>query len=119
MRVSHNGVIYKRRESNVGRCETNSKFFGTSRRQYTQSRLVLFSAVIESIQERMEFLNDMESLGMGKKYRPIIQQEIAQKIRLIESMEKQMPDEVREKISEFKYEKPPPKPFPMGELDEN
>ncbi|XP_032689044.1 UPF0193 protein EVG1 homolog [Odontomachus brunneus] len=75
--------------------------------------------VIESIQERMEFLNDMESLGMGKKYRPIIQQEIAQKIRLIESMEKQMPDEAREKILGFKYEKPPPKPFPMGDLDEN
>lgn len=78
-----------------------------------------FCAVIDSIQERMAFLNDMESLGMGKKYQPIIQQEIAQKIRLIESMEKRMPEEMRKKISELKYERPPPKPFPTGEMEKN
>lgn len=75
--------------------------------------------MIQGIRERMDFLNDMESLGMGKKYRPIMQQEIAQKIRLIESLDKRAPDELRNEIREFMYEKPSPKPFPLGELDEN
>lgn len=110
-------------ESNVENCEPISKLLGMNRRQHPLLCSVLFSAVIESIKERMEFLNDMESLGMGNKYRPIIQQEIAQKIRLIESMEKQMPEEIRKEIrkeiSELKYEKPSPKPFPQEDLDEN
>ncbi|XP_014472357.1 PREDICTED: UPF0193 protein EVG1 homolog [Dinoponera quadriceps] len=75
--------------------------------------------LVEAIQERMDFLNDMESLGMEKKYQPIIQQEIAQKIRLLELMDKQMPEETRKKIAGFKYKKPPPKPFPMEDLDES
>ncbi|XP_067213149.1 UPF0193 protein EVG1 homolog [Linepithema humile] len=75
--------------------------------------------LIQGIRERMDFLHDMENLGLGKKYRPIMQQEIAQKIRLIESLDKQMSDEVRKEIREFKYERPSPKPFPLGELEEN
>lgn len=67
----------------------------------------------------MDFLHDMENLGLGKRYRPIMQQEIAQKIRLIEALDKQMSDEVRKEIREFKYERPSPKPFPLGELEEN
>ncbi|EFN81978.1 UPF0193 protein EVG1 isoform X1 [Harpegnathos saltator] len=74
--------------------------------------------LMAAIRERVEFLKDMEGLGMEKQYRPIIQQEIAQKIRLIEKMSKLMPEETRQKMAEFKYERPPPKPFPMGDLDD-
>ncbi|XP_043679500.1 UPF0193 protein EVG1 isoform X1 [Vespula pensylvanica] len=78
-----------------------------------------FEYIIEGIRERMEFLNDMECLGMGKKYRPIIQQEIAQKIRLMESIDMKRSVEVRKELQKFKEERPPPKPFPLGDLDEN
>ncbi|KAK2577128.1 hypothetical protein KPH14_003290 [Odynerus spinipes] len=78
-----------------------------------------FEHIIEGIRERMEFLNDMECLGMGKKYRPIIQQEIAQKIRLMESIDKERSSDVRKELDKFKQERPPPKPFPLGDLDES
>lgn len=78
-----------------------------------------FEHIIEGIRERMEFLNDMECLGMGKKYRPIIQQEIAQKIRLMEMMDKERSTEVRKELQKFKHEQPPPKPYPLGDLDES
>ncbi|XP_031775439.1 UPF0193 protein EVG1 [Apis florea] len=73
--------------------------------------------LIRGIQERMEFLSDMECLGMGKKYRPIIQQEVAHKLRLIESIDKQKCKEIQKEMKEF--EKALPKPFPLGQLDEN
>ncbi|OAD52657.1 UPF0193 protein EVG1 like protein [Eufriesea mexicana] len=73
--------------------------------------------LVRGIKERMEFLNDMECLGMDKKYRPIIQQEVAHKLRLIESVDKQRSKEIRKDIR--KLEKPLPKPFPLGQLDEN
>ncbi|XP_034176387.1 UPF0193 protein EVG1 [Osmia lignaria lignaria] len=73
--------------------------------------------LVRGIQERMEFLSDMESLGMGKKYRPMIQQEIAQKLRLIESVDKEKSKEIRKEIREL--DKPLPKPFPLGQLDDN
>lgn len=67
----------------------------------------------------MDFLREMESLGMEKKYRPIIQQEIAQKIRLIESLDSQTSDELRKEICEFKHETPSPKLFPLTEPGQN
>ncbi|XP_053981787.1 UPF0193 protein EVG1-like [Hylaeus anthracinus] len=73
--------------------------------------------LVRGIQERMEFLNDMECLGMEKKYRPIIQQEIAHKLRLIESLDKQKSKEVRKEMKCL--EKSLPKPLPLGQLDEN
>ncbi|XP_039306810.1 UPF0193 protein EVG1 homolog [Solenopsis invicta] len=73
----------------------------------------------QGIRERMDFLRDMESLGMEKKYRPIIQQEIAQKIRLIESLDSQTCDELRKEICEHKYERLSPKLFPLTEPGEN
>ncbi|XP_047367465.1 UPF0193 protein EVG1-like [Vespa velutina] len=78
-----------------------------------------FEYIIKGIRERMEFLNDMECLGMGKKYRSIIQQEIAQKFRLMESIDKERSTEIRKELQKFKEERPPPKPFPLGDLDEN
>lgn len=82
-------------------------------------KLRLFFIVTQGIRERMDFLRDMESLGMGKKYRPIIQQEIAQKIRLIESLDSQTSDELRKEICALKYERPSPKLFPLTEPGEN
>ncbi|KAI4494106.1 hypothetical protein M0802_009260 [Mischocyttarus mexicanus] len=75
--------------------------------------------IIEGIRERIEFLNDMECLGLGKKYRPIIQQEIAQKIRFINTIDKEKSTEVLKELEKFKLERPPPKPFPLGDLDES
>ncbi|XP_014228757.1 UPF0193 protein EVG1 [Trichogramma pretiosum] len=77
-----------------------------------------FKDVVRGIQERIEFLHDMECLGLGKKYRPIMHQEIAQKIRLIESMDKDRSRQVSQELEQFKIERPPPKPFPLGDLDE-
>ncbi|KZC13817.1 UPF0193 protein EVG1 like protein [Dufourea novaeangliae] len=73
--------------------------------------------LVRGIKERMEFLSDMECLGMEKKYRPIIHQEIAHKLRLIESIDKQKSKNIRKEIRDF--EKPLPKPLPLGELDGN
>jgi hypothetical protein len=60
----------------------------------------------------------MECLGLGKKYKPIIHQEIAQKIRQLESIDKSKSSEVNKEIEQFKSDRPSPKPFPLGELDE-
>lgn len=66
----------------------------------------------------MEFLNDMENLGLGKKYRPIIQQEIGQKIRMIESLDSRKSAEIKIEVGGIKHhERSSPKPYPMGELD--
>ncbi|KAG5324385.1 EVG1 protein, partial [Acromyrmex heyeri] len=73
----------------------------------------------QGIRERMDFLHDMESLGMGKKYRPIIQQEIAQKIRLMESLDNQTSDQLRKEFYEVKDERPSSKLFPLTEPGQN
>ncbi|XP_011498305.1 PREDICTED: UPF0193 protein EVG1 [Ceratosolen solmsi marchali] len=73
--------------------------------------------IVQGIQERIEFLQDMECLGLGKKYKSIMHQEIAQKIRELETMEKSKSLEISKELEKFKYEHPPPKPFPLGELD--
>ena len=78
----------------------------------------IFHKVIQGIRERIEFLHDMECLGLGKKYKPIIHQEISQKIRLIESMDKDRSAELDKELEQFKVERPPPKPFPLGDIDE-
>ncbi|XP_076632791.1 UPF0193 protein EVG1 [Colletes latitarsis] len=73
--------------------------------------------LVRGIQERMEFLSDMKCLGMEKKYRPIIQQEIAHKLRLLESLDKQKTKEIRKEMKSL--EKPLPKPLSIEQLDEN
>lgn len=69
----------------------------------------------------MDFLRDMENLGMGNKYRTIIEREITQKIKLIESLDKSTSNELRKEICGFGFgeRKSSPKPFPLGELEEN
>ncbi|KAJ8678591.1 hypothetical protein QAD02_014378 [Eretmocerus hayati] len=77
-----------------------------------------FKDLVQGIRERIQFLHDMESLGLGKKYKPIIHQEIAQKVRLIEALDKNRSSEVNKEIEKLKVERPLPKPFPLGDLDE-
>ena len=48
-----------------------------------------FDEVLNDIEERRQFLKEMEDLGQGKQYRPIIQTEISQKIRELELIDKQ------------------------------
>ncbi|XP_066582747.1 UPF0193 protein EVG1 homolog [Prorops nasuta] len=74
--------------------------------------------LIGGIRERLEFLKDMESLGLGKKYQPIIQQEIAHKIRMIEAVSnKNVPEDIEKELSTLKYERPMAKPYPLGDLE--
>lgn len=75
--------------------------------------------MVKAIEERMEFMNEMESLGQGKKYRPIIQQEIAQKLRLIETIDKKRSTEIagRLQAQQFRNGRGTPKPLPLGEID--
>lgn len=39
--------------------------------------------VVQEINDREQFLNDMESIGQGEKYRQIIQTEISQVIYIL------------------------------------
>ncbi len=45
--------------------------------------------VVHEVNERVQFLKDMEALGQGHKYYPIIQQEIAAKVREMERIDKE------------------------------
>ncbi|XP_033211877.1 UPF0193 protein EVG1 homolog [Belonocnema kinseyi] len=81
-------------------------------RPRTPDEKEVFQELVEGIRERIEFLNDMEALGRGKKYRPIIQQEIAQKLRLIENR----PTGLEKELAKLKNERPTPKPYPLGDL---
>ncbi|XP_076222607.1 UPF0193 protein EVG1 [Nomia melanderi] len=92
-----------------------SKVFHRVKREPCPQNIDPIDDLVRGIQERMEFLSDMECLGMGKKYRSIIHQEIAHKIRLIESIDKQKSKEIRREIRELG--KPLPKPLPLGDLD--
>lgn len=47
-----------------------------------------FISVLNEIQERAEWLNEMEGLGEGKKYKQLILNEIAERLRLIKEYEK-------------------------------
>uniref|UniRef100_A0A3Q1J9S3 Uncharacterized protein n=1 Tax=Anabas testudineus TaxID=64144 RepID=A0A3Q1J9S3_ANATE len=53
------------------------------------STLICFSfVVLDEIEERRQFLADMASLGQEKKYINIINTEISQKIRELETLDK-------------------------------
>ncbi|KAK3907951.1 UPF0193 protein EVG1 [Frankliniella fusca] len=48
-----------------------------------------FDELVHEVNERVQFLKDMEALGQGHKYYPIIQQEIAAKVREMERIDKE------------------------------
>ncbi|NXV70652.1 EVG1 protein, partial [Atlantisia rogersi] len=55
-----------------------------------------FEELVNEVQERKEFLAEMEALGQGKKYRRIILTEISQKMREMEIIDKKKSEEMRE-----------------------
>lgn len=77
----------------------------------------MFIAVVKAIEDRINFINEMENMGQGKKYRPIIEQEIAQKLRLLETIDKHKSEDIEKVVDQFKQDRSTPKPFPIGELD--
>ncbi|XP_040516591.1 UPF0193 protein EVG1 isoform X1 [Gallus gallus] len=64
-----------------------------------------FEELVNEVQERREFLAEMEALGQGKKYQRIISTEISQKIREMEIIDKKRSEEVKEIMT---------KDFPSG-----
>ncbi|NXF33294.1 EVG1 protein, partial [Nyctibius bracteatus] len=55
-----------------------------------------FEELVNEIQERREFLAEMEALGQGKKYQSIVLTEISQKMREMEIIDKKRSEEIRE-----------------------
>ncbi|OXB77512.1 UNVERIFIED_CONTAM: hypothetical protein H355_015804 [Colinus virginianus] len=64
-----------------------------------------FEELLKEVQERREFLAEMEALGQGKKYQRIIFSEISQKMREMEIIDKKRSEEVKEIMT---------KDFPSG-----
>ncbi|NXF86543.1 EVG1 protein, partial [Eubucco bourcierii] len=54
-----------------------------------------FEELVNEVQERREFLAEMEALGQGKKYQSIVLTEISQKIREMETIDKKRSEEIR------------------------
>ncbi|XP_045690748.1 UPF0193 protein EVG1 isoform X2 [Phyllostomus hastatus] len=57
-----------------------------------------FEELVKEIQERKEFLADMEALGQGRQYRGIILAEISQKLREMEDIDHQRSAQLREAL---------------------
>ncbi|NWS55394.1 EVG1 protein, partial [Chunga burmeisteri] len=55
-----------------------------------------FEELVNEVQERREFLAEMEALGQGKNYRRIVLTEISQKMREMEIIDKKRSEEIRE-----------------------
>ncbi|NXI53862.1 EVG1 protein, partial [Chloroceryle aenea] len=58
-----------------------------------------FEELVNEVQERREFLAEMEALGHGKKYQSIILTEISQKMREMEIIDKKRSEEMRETMT--------------------
>ncbi|NWS68235.1 EVG1 protein, partial [Crotophaga sulcirostris] len=54
-----------------------------------------FEELVNEVQERKEFLAEMEALGQGKKYRSIVLTEISQKMREMEIIDKKRSEAMR------------------------
>ncbi|XP_014819435.1 PREDICTED: UPF0193 protein EVG1 isoform X2 [Calidris pugnax] len=64
-----------------------------------------FEELVNEVQERKEFLAEMEALGQGKKYQSIVLTEISQKMREMELIDKKRSEEMRDIVT---------KDFPSG-----
>nr|KAF6493899.1 hypothetical protein HJG63_001824 [Rousettus aegyptiacus] len=58
-----------------------------------------FEELVKEIQERKEFLADMEALGQGRQYRGIILAEISQKVREMEDIDHKRSEELRKALA--------------------
>lgn len=54
---------------------------------------------MEQITERADWLTEMESLGEGKQYRPMIKSQIADRLREIKSLEKRLSKGSNDKLT--------------------
>ncbi|XP_067005620.1 UPF0193 protein EVG1 homolog [Anabrus simplex] len=61
-----------------------------------------FEELVGEVRERIEFLLDMRNLGQEKKYRPIIQQEIAAKVRQMEAIDKERCAQLKDLVEQYK-----------------
>ncbi|XP_069087443.1 UPF0193 protein EVG1 isoform X2 [Pleurodeles waltl] len=57
-----------------------------------------FDELVNEIQERRQFLDEMEALGQGKKYRSIVETEISQKLREMEIIDQQRSRDLKNKL---------------------
>uniref|UniRef100_A0ABI8A6H5 Uncharacterized protein n=1 Tax=Felis catus TaxID=9685 RepID=A0ABI8A6H5_FELCA len=58
-----------------------------------------FEELVKEIQDRKEFLADMEALGQGRQYRGIILAEISQKLREMEDIDHKRSEELRKALA--------------------
>ncbi|XP_008589243.1 PREDICTED: UPF0193 protein EVG1 [Galeopterus variegatus] len=58
-----------------------------------------FDELVKEIQERKEFLADMEALGQGRQYRGIVLTEISQKLREMEDIDHKRSEELRKALA--------------------
>ncbi|XP_027623171.1 UPF0193 protein EVG1 isoform X1 [Tupaia chinensis] len=58
-----------------------------------------FDELVKEIQERKEFLADMEALGQGRQYRGLILAEISQKLREMEDIDHKRSEELRKALA--------------------
>ncbi|XP_032913364.1 UPF0193 protein EVG1 isoform X3 [Catharus ustulatus] len=72
---------------------------------YTREKFKPQPTLVNEIQERREFLAEMEALGQGKKYQGIILTEISQKLHEMETIDKKRSEEMRNIMT---------KAFPVG-----
>ncbi|KAM3914741.1 UPF0193 protein EVG1 [Leptodactylus fuscus] len=62
-----------------------------------------FDELVAEIQERWDFLEEMEALGRGKQYSNIINTEISQKLREMEIIDKRRSSELREALQRSEH----------------
>jgi hypothetical protein len=57
--------------------------------KYKKCLIEVCITVVEEVQDRLEFLLEMKDLGYEKKYRPIIEQQVAAKVRQMKAIDPQ------------------------------
>jgi hypothetical protein len=57
--------------------------------KYQKCLIEVCITVVEEVQERLEFLLEMKELGYEKQYRPIIEQQVADKVRQMKTIDPQ------------------------------
>ncbi|XP_063283502.1 UPF0193 protein EVG1 [Pelobates fuscus] len=67
-----------------------------------------FDELVAEIQERWDFLGEMEALGRGKQYSNMINTEISQKLRELEVIDKQRCSELRDALQQSVNTNPDP-----------
>ncbi|XP_036689415.1 UPF0193 protein EVG1-like isoform X1 [Balaenoptera musculus] len=69
------------------------------RQEDTAPELDRCEELVKEIQERKEFLADMEALGQGRRYRGIILTEISQKLQELEDLDHKRSEELRKALA--------------------